>query len=277
MKTSAQYLWLCLAVVVASCGQDNANDPQHTSSDEHGMTLQTRFAPPDGFYRQPAERNSFAAYLRNLPLKPQGTKVKYFDGRTKPNDVYEAVVDMEISNRDLQQCADAIMRLRGEYFYAIGDYESISFTLTNGFRMDYTEWMNGNRVVVNGNQTEWRKTAAPSNTYQDFRKYMDFVFAYAGTISLSKSMRAQNMKDLAIGDVFIVGGSPGHAVMVVDMAENDAGEKVFLLAQSYMPAQETQILKNPNDERLSPWYSANISGRLRTPEWTFEVSQLKTW
>ena len=40
---------------------------------------------------------------------------------------------------------------------------------------------------------------------------------------------------------------PGHVVLIVDMAENDKGEKIFMLAQSYMPAQQTQILINPSD------------------------------
>jgi len=244
---------------------------------EKGMTVQTRFNPPNGFQRKSVAENSFASYLRNLPLKPAGAKVRYYNGNIKYDDVYDAVVDMDISNKDLQQCADAIMRLRGEYFYSIKAYDQISFTLTNGFKMDYTEWMKGNRVIVTGNKTVWSKTAEPSNTYKDFRNYMEFVFIYAGTISLSKSLRSKDIKDIAIGDVFIIGGSPGHAVIVVDVAENRNGEKVFLLAQSYMPAQETQILKNYNDDKISPWYSTNIVGRLYTPQWTFEVGQLKTW
>jgi hypothetical protein len=245
--------------------------------DAGGMTLQTRFNPPDGFQRKPVDENSFAAFLRNLPLKPAGTKVRYYNGAIKHDDVYDAVVDMEISNRDLQQCADAIMRLRGEYFYAIKAYGQITFTLTNGFRMDYTEWMKGYRVTVNGNKTVWRRTAEPSNTYGDFRNYMEFVFIYAGTLSLSKSLRPKAVGDIAIGDVFIQGGSPGHAVIVVDVAENATGKKVFLLAQSYMPAQETQILKNNTDGKLTPWYSADIAGRLHTPQWTFDAEQLMTW
>ena len=291
MKQTKQYAiyLLFVSVTLNCCGQTadkqtssvmetNVGDISNKSViDEKGMTLQTRFNPPDGFQRKPTDENSFASYLRNLPLKSAGTKVKYYNGDIKYDDVYDAVVDMDISNKDLEQCADAIMRLRGEYFYSIKAYNQISFTLTNGFKMDYSEWMQGNRVIVNGNKTVWRKTAEPSNTYRVFRNYMEFVFTYAGTYSLSKSLHSKNIKDIAIGDVFILGGFPGHAVIVVDVAENKNGEKVFLLAQSYMPAQETQILKNYNDDKISPWYSANIVGRLYTPQWTFEIEQLKTW
>lgn len=68
---------------------------------------------------------------------------------------------------------------------------------------------------------------------------------------------------------------PGHAVIIVDMAVNDAGEKIFILAQSYMPAQQTQILINPNDENISPWYSSEIIDKLITPEWIFNSNELR--
>jgi hypothetical protein len=61
------------------------------------------------------------------------------------------------------------------------------------------------------------------------------------------------------------------------VGENTAGKKVFLLAQSYMPAQETQVLKNLMDSQLSPWYSGEAGNEVITPQWTFSVDQLKTW
>ncbi len=50
---------------------------------------------------------------------------------------------------------------------------------------------------------------------------------------------------------------------------------MMLLAQSYMPAQELQILKNPNNTSLSPWYNIDFGTTLETPEWTFSSSQLR--
>lgn len=76
------------------------------------------------------------------------------------------------------------------------------------------------------------------------------------------------------GDVFIQGGFPGPAVLVVDVAEDAKGRRVFLLSQSYMPAQEIHVLKNPNDPS-NPWYSAEDSGDLETPEWVFKRKSLK--
>lgn len=280
--TKAISHFLLLFLIISSCDlssseQSEADGIKLELINESGTTVQTRFNQPEGYVREKTATNSFANYLQNLPLKPAGSKVKYYDGQLKLKDVYAAVVDMEISNQDLQQCADAILRLRGEYFYSIQAYDQISFSLTNGFRMNYTEWTKGNRIVVNGNKTYWSRKTTPSNTYKDFRNYMEFVFIYAGTISLESSLESKDIEDLSIGDVFIVSGSPGHAVIVVDVAVNSSGEKVFLLAQSYMPAQEIQILKNSTDSELSPWFSADFVGKLITPEWTFEATDLKTW
>ena len=79
---------------------------------------------------------------------------------------------------------------------------------------------------------------------------------------------------MKIGDIFIKGGTPGHCVIIVDMCENDKGEKMFLLAQGYMPAQQIHVLKNP--ESKSPWYSVkDLKYPFKTPEFTFEDNSLK--
>lgn len=245
---------------------------------KEGKNVETRFNTPSNYKRKTLNENSFQKYLRSLPLKPYLSEVLLYNGETKYNfDVYEAVVDMKIGKKDLHQCADAIMRLRAEYLWNQQKYDQIHFNFTNGFQVDYEMWRNGNRMVVEGNKTYWKKTSSPSNTYQDFWKYMELIFTYSGTMSLSKELKPVNMDDIEIGDIFIQGGSPGHAIIVVDMAINEqTNDKVFILAQSYMPAQEIQILKNNNNTNINPWYSlTEIKDYIQTPEWTFTVNDLK--
>lgn len=261
-----------LMLIFSACGQTENN----SLINENGNTISERFNPPKTYHRINSEPGTFAYYLRNLPLKPYGSKVKYYNGLIKPNFwVYKAVVDMDVGERDLQQCADAVMRLKAEYLYKSNQYNKIHFNFTNGFRVDYSEWMKGKRIVVEGNKTYWKDQASPSNTYSGFRKYMNIIFAYAGTLSLSNEMISVNLNDIQIGDVFIQGGSPGHAVIVVDMVIDSNQNKIFLLAQSYMPAQDIQILANPNNRKLSPWYNVDFEDDLETPEWTFKKSDLK--
>lgn len=241
-----------------------------------GTTIEKRYNVPNGFERINADSTSFAHYLRNLPLKLADELVTYYDGGKKPQgSVYRSVVDLPIGTRNLHQCADAVMRFRAEYLWRTGQHNDIHFNFTNGFRVDYSKWLAGNRMIVSGNKTYWSPGAARSNTYSTFWKYMELIFNYAGTLSLDRELPSRDFSDMQIGDVLIQGGSPGHAVIVVDMCENKTtGEKRYMLAQSYMPAQETQVLINPEKPETS-WYSLNTSGTIYTPEWTFYKDDLK--
>jgi hypothetical protein len=241
-----------------------------------GDSIITRFPVPHGFERLRFAENGFESYLRNLPLKPEGSPILAFNGSVLEKDgVYAAVVDLPIGNKDLHQCADALIRLRAEYLWRQGRFDEIHFHFTNGFDVAYSKWMQGYRVVIEGNETYWTtEPKSPSNTYKDFWNYMETIFMYAGTISLSKELKPVDVKDMKIGDIFIQGGSPGHAVIVVDMAVNPENqERVFMLAQSYMPAQNLQVLLNPLTNDV--WYNTNQMYPLKTPEWTFYSGSLK--
>ena len=70
------------------------------------------------------------------------------------------------------------------------------------------------------------------------------------------------------GDVLIQGGYPGHALLVLDVAEA-AGKSYLLLGQSYMPAQQFHVVNNLLDPKLSPWFDGTALdlGGVQTPEW----------
>lgn len=246
------------------------------SLNQIGSTIQERYPAPEGYQGKEIEKDSFGEFLRNQKLKPYGEKVLFFDGREKSSEgVYDSVLDVNIGERDLHQCADAVMLLRGEYLYSQERYDEISFHFVSGFLAEYKKWMEGYRIKVDGNKVSYYKATDPSNTYDSFRKYMEIVMAYASTLSLDKELSAIKIDDMEIGDVFIKGGSPGHAIIIVDMVENSQGEKLFLLAQSYMPAQQTQILINPMDPNISPWFSLKGKDKLITPQWSFDLDKLK--
>jgi hypothetical protein len=244
--------------------------------DTSGTTIAARFSPPEGFQRKAQDSSSFGFYLRNLPLKKHGSAVHLYDGSLKGNQgAHVAVINMSVGKRDLQQCADAVMRLRGEYLFHNQRFSDIHFRFVSGFNCEYAKWREGNRVALNGNSVSWQKTAAADKSYASFLKYMETVFNYASTLSLEKELRSIELKDVEIGDVLIRGGSPGHAVIVVDMVENPDGQKLVLLAQSYMPAQEIQVLMNPMNGNLSPWYNLEERLKIYTAEYTFEAFQLR--
>jgi hypothetical protein len=172
-----------------------------------------------------------------------------------------------------------VIRLRAEYLYSQAKYEDIHFNFTSGDEAAYLKWAEGYRPVVHGNNVSWVRSAGRDSSHRAFREYLNSVFTYAGSYSLSlELMPVEDVEDIAIGDVFILGSFPGHAVVVVDVAVDPTSEeKVFLLAQSYMPAQDIHLLKNPADEALSPWYTTGFGNILRTPEWIFRPSHLMRW
>jgi Domain of unknown function (4846) len=205
-------------------------------------SLEERFAPPAGALRVELPADSFGAWLRRLPLLPDGTPVRLFDGNLKPRqDVHAAVVDLDVGRRDLQQCADAVMRLRAEYLRARG--------LPIVFHPDP------------GKPRELRWSGGA-----DFQKYLLRLFAEAGTASLAAELQPVRGRAPAPGDVLIQGGYPGHAVLILDAAEAPDGRRWVLLGQSYMPAQQFHVLKNPSG---GVWYDLAMldDPGLRTPEW----------
>lgn len=250
---------LCMAMALGMAWPGAFASPRYLwrSDAPAAATLAGTIAPPAGFERLPAPAGSFAEWLRGLPLKPPQTPVHLYDGRRKWNQgAHVAVVDIDTGKRDLQQCADAIMRLRAEYFLSAGRARDIAFNYTDGKRQPYR---------------------GGADDYRGFRRYMDRIFTFAGSYSLERELQAVPASEMRIGDVFIQGGFPGHAVLVADMAAGKAdGEKRFLLMQSFMPAQDMHILKNPKAADGTPWYAIPASGqKLITPEWIFTAENLR--
>lgn len=271
--------------------QDNHMEPEvppvpETSTEEpteelsliipEGSTLETRIAVPNGYTRTDAAPESFDAFVRNYPMKDHGSPVLLHDGREKGNQrAHAAVFALPIENYDLQQCADSVMRIYAEYFRQTGQPEKIAFHFVSGFYADYSTWRDGSRIQVNGNQVSWVPASSYNDSYETFQSYLRMVFSYASTLSMEKESSQVSLSNAQTGDVFLQGGSPGHVVMIVDVCENKAGQKAFLLAQGYMPAQEFHLLNNPSHEP-DPWYYEDeISYPFHTPEYTFQEGSLK--
>jgi hypothetical protein len=217
---------------------------------------------PAGFHRIPAPPQDFTAYLRRLPLKKDRT-VYLYNGRPKQDqDAQFAVLDVSVGEQDLQQCADAVMRLRAEYLYSQGKFAGIDFYTEQGVRLNFQQW-------TESHHSTGRAT---------FDSYLVKVFTYCSTRTLQKALRLKPFGQLSAGDVFIHGGAPGHAMLVVDVAEDASGNRVYLLAQSYMPAQDIHIVKNPADPAGNPWYRVDpAQSLLKTPEWVFTTNELRSW
>ena len=234
-----------------------------------------RIPAPEGFTRVSVEMGSYGYWLRHLPLKPKGSPVRSYRGRIilRPKDNrLAAVVDLDLSRKDRQQCADTVMRLRGEYLRATGKAEKVSFRWPNIGRFGFKQWRLGSRPVKKGRR--WRleeKRAEPCSDYECFRQYLEYIFSWTGTMHLQGEQKVAR-SDLRVGDFFIQGGSPGHVVVLLDLAKNEVGELRALIGQGYMPAQDLHVLKPPGKRH---WFKLGDRG-VKTPFWqTFRWKHLR--
>lgn len=241
-----------------------------------GMTLSERFAVPNQYKRDIYKEGSFGAFVRGYAMQKDRAKVHLYDGTEKGNQSSAAAVfAMKLGSRDLQQCADSVIRMYAEYYYQSKQYDHMKFHFVDGFECSYQKWAYGYRVSFENDKASWKKKADKHTSYESFEKYLNVVFAYASTLSLEKECKEVDIANVKIGDVFIKAGSPGHVVMVVDVSSNAQGKKAVLLAQGYMPAQEFHVITNPLHHE-DPWYYQEEMGSpFRTAEYTFPDSICK--
>jgi len=216
------------------------------SSDSGGgvVSLTARFEPPSGFQRVPVANDSFAAWLRGLPLRTDRTQVLSYDG-TPLNRPSAAVVFMDTGDRNLMQCADSLIRLHAEFLWSRERADEAGYRFTSGDLSRWSDWRDGERFQIHGNKVE-RSTGPPrANNHKSFRRWLDLVFTYAGTASLARdAVTISATEELHAGNFFVEAGFPGHAVLVLDIAQDRSGRKVALVAQGFMPAEDVHVLRS---------------------------------
>ena len=209
------------------------------TSNPHNYATVGDIPTPRGYERVNGNDATYAWYLRSLPLKEKGSKVQlYTGGDSRFQSLNYAVVDLPLLS-NAEQCADMCMRLRAEYLFKTGQYSRIQFKNVNGNTMRY----------------------GGGSSRKAFEHYMRNVYDVANTYSLSRELECRPLKDIQPGDVFVYAAADrpgnqqyGHAVMVIDVAQNEHGEKAFLLAEGYTPARDIHVMRNFENPFNSPWF-----------------------
>ena len=285
-KTTTMPVYFHLLMVLLSAINSCTEQTQH-SDDHRPNIISAKISPktikeitlPKGFNYVKNGDTTYAHWLLDLKLKENKT-VHLFNGDLKSDQkVQYGVLDIDIGKKDLLQCADAVIKLRADFLFTNHRYNELNFIVTSGDSISFEKWLKGYRWKEQGSKLiSYKANIAANIVQQEFSKFMELVYSYCGSYSLSKQLRSVNdINSIEPGDVFVKGGFPGHAVTVMAVAKNSAGEKIFLLSQGYMPAQDIHILKNYNDPELSPWYSMEGIYPLNTPQWQFEIGSLKRW
>ncbi|MGZ3449056.1 MAG: DUF4846 domain-containing protein [Polyangiales bacterium] len=240
-------------------------------------TLESRFAPPPGFTREPLPASSFGAFLRTLPLAKAGAPVLTHTGKvlyeTHPN--IAAVVAIDVGKGDLQQCADSVIRMHAEWLYGKGRRDHV-YKAASGLPISFAKYLEGERLKFKDNKLTLEKIAPKiADSHGAFRSWLDDVFGWANTASLAAQATPIKATEIVAGDFVVMSGVPfGHAVLILDVARDAKGNRVLLLGQGYMPAQSFQVLR-PSAKEL--WFPLDLSmGKLETPFWDpFPFSALR--
>lgn len=244
--------------------------------DINGKTQETRILTPEGYERVQADDDSLLHFMRNMELLPNGNPIVTYAGNELHNNC-AGVYAMDIGAHDLQQCADSVIRVYSEYFWSQEKYEEIEFHLTNGELMRYTDWRNGDRLVAAGDFAFQLRLRGKNDSYECFRAYLECVMNYAGTKSLYAESETIPLSELKAGDLLLIPGAPGHVILTVDMAENESGEKCYLFAQGFMPAQSFHIVNNKAHSE-DPWYYASeMEGTFHVDSYSFTQDAIRRW
>lgn len=260
----------------AKLNETTVNRPKRVGFFASGSTQERRIFPPHGYRRAEAEPDSFQAYVRNLPLLSDDSPVYDFHGDSQGMGNSAAVYALSVGKDGCQQCADSIIRVWSDYYYERGDYDKLSYHLTNGMECSFDKWSHGWRVWAVGSLSWWMPEPVWSDAEWNYRSWLVTVMRYAGTLSLEAESEPIDISEAHAGDFFCHGGSPGHAVMIVDEAVNAAGERQFLLAQGFTPAQSFHILEDHGTSG-DPWYTEEELSRetIELSSYTFHAGDLR--
>ena len=166
------------------------------------------------------------------------------------------------------------MRIRSEYLWNQDRKKEIGFNFTSGHYCSWQKYAEGYRPKINGNKVSFHKTKKANHSKENFYRYLNLIYMYAGTLSLYHELEKVAIKDLQIGDMLVTPGSPGHIVIIADAIVNAQGAKRYLLVQGNTPAQSVCILKNFEDTAISPWYEFTTKDTpVLIPGYHFEKAQ----
>jgi hypothetical protein len=214
--------------------------------------LESLFDPPEGLSAEPVAGGTFGAWLGGLPVDPARTTPHTSRGMPTLSPSAGIIV-LDVGEKDLQQCADSILRLHAEWAWSRGGSarQAIAYHFTSGHRASWADWTAGREWQVRGSEVIRAKGSPRTPSRQQFRLYLEQVFIYAGTRSLPADTRELTAAEAPeAGDILVNPGSPGHAVLLLRTARGDDGDLYALLGEGWMPAQEFHVVRDRLRDRV---------------------------
>ena len=286
-KTFLFSIILALSIVtllISSSDKDISEEMAHTPLaltrdsnliDEDSLTISSRVNLPNGYTRVNYPEGSFQNYLQSYKLKPYGSKIINYDGSEYFwQRGHEGILEIPVPSNGLQQCADALIRVRSEYLWDNNRKDEIGFNFTSGDYCSWNMYAQGYRPKIDGNEVEFLKSDSVDHSKDNFYRYLKLIYTYSGTLSMYHELETiDSASNLMVGDMLIKGGSPGHIAILCDEAIDSEGTKIFLLFQGNTPAQSVHLVKNLEDPAISPWYRLERNATIPVSNYTFQSAE----
>ena len=176
---------LIFTFLISGCGIEEFIDFKSKYINPAGTSILSRINVPEGYER--IGNDDFSNYIRNYPLKKDGSKIHLHNGLTRMNQRnHVAIFSLPLGEENLQQCADSIMAMYARYYYENKEYDKIQFHFVNGFLFKYKDYMNGYRITIQDNKVIKKKTKSYDDSLKTFEEYLKLVFSYASTLSMEE-------------------------------------------------------------------------------------------
>lgn len=194
------------------------------------------FDPPKGYTRIVFQNDSYSNWMQNLPVK-NSKSIMSIDRKINWNrltyNVFFVIDKPLYFKEDLEQCADYAMRFWADYHKETGKRDNLYLFDYNGSK----------KYFINSKKT-----------YIDFLKYS---MSHSNSYSIWNGANKIISEKLIPGDMFVqnMNGGIGHVSVVIDAAENETGDRIYLVGYSNLPAQEFHVERALTEYGVSGWFT----------------------
>jgi hypothetical protein len=175
-----------LTLILFSC--DNISVPAFSSANTEFIQLAVDASSK-------YDVKSWQYFLQHLPVIDQPI-LDYAGKPIRYQQKHVGIIPYDVGSSDLQQCADALMRLRAEYLFQQKRFDAIGFHFVSGDYYTWNDYCKGLRPVAKGSGIKFIQAAASGKTHESLRRYLDILYTYASTISLSKELKTADDFDI---------------------------------------------------------------------------------
>lgn len=248
----------CLLLLAIACGSGQPSLPENQIPVIRDVVMSVGDGDWADFLRQLPIVDSPVLDYRGKPVRYQGKAA--------------GIIPYDVGTSDLQQCADALMRLRAEFLFGEKRFNDIGFHFVSGQYYAFKDYCLGKTPVTSGNTVKMVTRSPRPHTHQSLRHYLDIVYTYASTISLARELKTAT--EFGVGTIVIHPGSPGHCFIIID-EKTEKNIHYYKLAEGYTPAQSIYVLRNEKEPGKNPWYPLIKGQTIETASYIFDNYQLK--